>query len=814
MAQPDIMGLLGTAAPHADLTPPPPEAPPGPAISDEELKALWKDIKLECFESSHVFERQWMRNLYYVLYRQWIEYQARYGGWRDKRMAQWMPRPVTNKCKETVQTIRAMFATINLGVNVRPNGNDPKNVSAAATADELAPLLYEAHDLDHVFSEFDFWLCVTGNAFLHTFLDYDAQNGFIVTKGMECAACGWAGSETDLNPMTPACPECGGPVAQAMDPLTGQPSETRKVKGAVSTICLSPLEISFPMSYARFKDLPYVVRKRWRTKTYFERHPDLKALVNTLPWQKAPDNPSLQLFKSLSTHNDLGIASGYFDSLQAESQIEGMPEYEVHMKPTEKYPEGLVFRVYGDKDPTFAHLEATEAIPGPLPYKDADGNPLFTFTHAGFEHVGGRLIASSAIDSIIHKQDQLNQLDSMILLIIQRMSNPVWLEPKGAEIERLTGMPGLVVKYNPLTVGGNAKPERIPGEGPHPSLFQIREQYLKDIEELSGTFDILKGAKPAGVEAFSAMQLLVERSQARFASVFKSRGKAFRDWFGFAIELEREFGPDERTKAILNPNRSWTFQNFKRAQLQGSFSIVVEDGSTVPKTNLGMRAALEHAKALGMLDMINPDEKYEGLKLFGLTRMVPSLDYHVQASLQKQQAFEEWIKDPAAVQQAMMQGMQKLQAFAQEQEQAIQQQAAAPPPPAGPNGEPGMPAMPAPIQVGKAPSILDGTPLKWLPWYDPFVHRQEFVKWANSDRVRELLADPKTAMVEPLLAEALQVMDMEIMNKAMQQMAMTGGPAGGPPKPGGAPGAGQSMNNSNRESTSGNEPNGPGQPKA
>ncbi len=802
----DIIGLMGTNAPHADLTVPPPPPVAGPAITDDELRDLWKDMKLECFESSHVFERQWMRNLYYVLYRQWIEYQARYGGWRDKRMAQWMPRPVTNKCKETVQTIRAMFATINLGVNVRPNGNDPKNVSAAATADELAPLLYEAHDLDHVFSEFDFWLCVTGNAFLHTFLDYDAQNGFIVTKAMECPACGWMGQDTELNPLTPACPQCGATdLTQAIDPATGQPLETRKAKGAVSTICLSPLEISFQMSYARFGDLPYVVRKRWRTKTYFERHPELKALANTMPWQKSPDNQSLQLFKSLSTHNDLGIASGYYDSLQAESQLEGMPEYEVHMKPTEKYPQGLVFRVYGDKEPVFAHLEESEAIPGPLPYTDAEGNPLFTFAHAGFEHVGGRVIASSAIDSIIHKQDQLNQLDSMILLIIQRMSNPVWLEPKGAEIERLTGMPGLVVKYNPLTVGGNAKPERIPGEGPHPSLFQIREQYLKDIEELAGTFDILKGAKPAGVEAFSAMQLLVERSQARFASVFKSRGKAFRDWFTFAIELEREFGPDERTKAILNPNRSYTFKNFKRAQLQGSFVIVVEDGSTVPKTNLGMRAALEHAKALGMLDMINPDEKYEGLKLFGLTKMVPSLDYHVQAALQKQQAFEEWIKNPQAVQMAMMQGQQKLMQFQQQQEQAIQQQKAAMPaiPPTA--GSPAPPQPPQPIQIGPAPSMLDGTPLKWLPWYDPFVHRQEFVKWANSDPIRELLADPATKMVEPLLTEALRVMDEQIAQKAMQ--------AGPPPPQGGAPGQGQAMRNSNRESTSGNEPGGPGQPK-
>ena len=43
---PDLMGLLGTNAPHADFTPPPPAEALGPAITDEELRELWKDIKL------------------------------------------------------------------------------------------------------------------------------------------------------------------------------------------------------------------------------------------------------------------------------------------------------------------------------------------------------------------------------------------------------------------------------------------------------------------------------------------------------------------------------------------------------------------------------------------------------------------------------------------------------------------------------------------------------------------------------------------------------------------------------------------------
>ena len=752
-------------------------------LSDDEILDLWRDeIKKECFEHRYVFERQWMRNIYYILGRQWIEYYGRNGGWRDKRVAQWIPKPVTNKCKETLTTIRAMFTAIKLGVNVRPNGADPKNISAAATADDLAPLLYETHDMNRVFSEFDFWLIATGNAFMHSFVDFDVKYGQTAIGSEQCMGC-MAIYGSDELAGTNACPGCGGTEFQtAMDPETGQPLQKLITKGQPTTIALSPLEIAFPNSYGRFSDLPYVVRLRWRTKRHYEHHPQLKDYVDQIKWQKAPQDQSLQLFRSLANHNDLGLSNSYLDK-QVTSEEEGVPEYEVWYKPCGKYPGGLVFRIAGDNDPLVIHLD-DEGLPGELPYADADGKKLFTFTHAPYEQVGGRILGSGPIDLIIQKQDQLNQLDSMILLIINRMANPVWLEPKGAEVERLTGMPGLVVKWNPLTVGGNAKPERIPGIGPDASLFQIREQYLRDIEELAGTFDIMKGAKPTGVEAFSAMQLLVERSQARFSPVFQSRGDVFKDMMHFALELERSYGPDERTKAILSPNRAWTFQNFKKAQLQGSFTVIVEDGTAAPKTNLGLRAAVEHAKALGILDMTDPDQKYEGLKLFGLVKMIPTLDVDVQSALQKQQAFEEWANNEEAIQQFV------LAAGEQDQQNKMKQQQAM--------------AMSAQTGMMQPPPELESpmklTPLKWRKWYNPVIHRQEFLKWANGDVVRRLLEE-KPAL-EGLLEAHLTEIEAALMEQAMLMA---------PPPPVKSGGAAVGMANSNRESTQGNEPSGLGE---
>src|SRR6185369_7077774 len=115
---------------------------------------------------------------------------------------------------------------------------------------------------------------------------------------------------------------------------------------------------------------------------------------------------------------------------------------------------------------------------------------------------------------------------------------------------------------------------------------------------LAGTNDVLKGAKPSGVSAFSAMQLLVERAQSRFGPVLSDRGDCYRQWLTMALEIERQFGQPERIFASMGANRRWTFQSFKNADIQGSVEILIEDGSQAPKTNLGKRAAMEQLNNL------------------------------------------------------------------------------------------------------------------------------------------------------------------------------------------------------------------------
>src|SRR3972149_7705643 len=134
-----------------------------PKYNDAYLLDMFDKLKRESFEHRWVWEREWLRDIYYTVGRQWIYWNPSSRGWTDKRLQKWIPRPVTNKCAEIVQAIRANFATITLGVNARPVGHDPESIAAADIADKMAPLIHEEHIMNMVLRENDFWMIVTGN---------------------------------------------------------------------------------------------------------------------------------------------------------------------------------------------------------------------------------------------------------------------------------------------------------------------------------------------------------------------------------------------------------------------------------------------------------------------------------------------------------------------------------------------------------------------------------------------------------------------------------------------------------------------------
>lgn len=744
-------------AAHPDLPQTAPLVPQNP-FDPTKLLEVFNPLKKEATEYRYIWEREWLRDLYYVGNRQWIYYHPTRREWLDKRMQKWIPRPVTNKMAEVLQAIRTNFGAINLAITARPVGGDTQSIAAAEVVDKMSPLIHEEHLMEQVTRESDFWLITCGNACLQVSWDKDTRFNKMFVQNEQCVGCGTQSAPQDIVSANNTCPACGNPQLQPAKDPSGEPAGSWISFGRGKTTALSPFEYAIPSNITRWDELPYLIRLRWRDKHWFEANKP--ELLNKITWEKSPSDRSLQIYKSLALTNDIGTGSNANLGSSGSHTVEGVTEYELWLRPTPDYPEGLVMRVLGDRDPIVLDCPE-ESIPGPFPYKDIENNPIFPFVHAQYEHMGGRLYGRSALSPLIQKQDQLNQLDSLIQLIVQRMANPVWVVPEGAGIEHFTGEPGLVMKWNPLAAGGQGEPKRLGGEEVPSTLYQLRDQLLKDIEELSGAFDIIKGQKPSGVEAFSSLQLLVERSQSRFTSVFQSRGEMYRAWFGIAIELERKFGPPQRIHAVVGPNRGYTFQHFENAQLQGQVNFVIEDGSNMPKTALGKRAAIEQANQLGLLNPQDPDQKYALLENFGLSDLVPALNRHVQTALEIQDSFEKWCQNPAA----------------------------------GPN------------------------PLQIKPWYDPQIHYLERIKWLNTDGMRQLVASNPN--IEAIINFHLQQLQMMIApppqvgpdgKPIAPPQAPQGGSKAPTPPPSHGQGGGMALANSNSHSASLNSlPSGNGQ---
>jgi len=721
-----------------------------PYKDQKKILEYLKTCKRESLELRWVYDRGSWRLVLYLLGRQWIYYDRK-RGWVDKRFARWIPRPVTNKLAENLEVIRSTFAAIDLSTTARPTSQDPKAITTAQTSDDIEPLIKAEHNVPRIWRRFDFWFAGVGNVFLHPW--WNPEKRARLSQHERCVGCNQVYPPAALaqqGPM-PVCPACRGTAFEPAVDEDNRPIGDVVYRGGGETDVCSPFEIALPPGYEDLDACPYVVRMRWRVKGWVKDHYP-ETVWKKLVWERSPHERTLQLAKALATQSDITATPISWSAGADSAATEGIAEYEVWARPCRDWPMGLVARALGDATPVLVNSE-DENLPGPLPYRTAQGVPLFPWVHAGYEDFGGRIWARSPLDRAIQKQDQLNQLDSFTELCVNRMANPVWLEPRGAHVKHFTGEPGLVLKYDPLAVAGNAKPERLAGQNLSPGLVLRRQSIIKDIEDAIGTSDPLRGQKPPGVEAYSALNLLVERSQSRLQTAFNNRAEAYREWYSLALELERQFGPSERVQAVLRPNRSWTFKTFKNADLSGGVEVLIEQGSQTPKTSLGRRAAIEHANQLGILDKNDPEQRFALFQELGITRLAPGLDYAVKSALQEQDAFEKWARGlpPGPVVPA----------------------APVMPPIGAPLGVSGPLAGPVPPL---APPSVPISPLRRLKWHRDDVHLGEHRKWACGDEVRAILAQHQDleAVIGAHLDEHEQAMALAAMPTAV--------PPPGPPQ--------------------------------
>lgn len=647
-------------------------------------KRIHKTLDVDRFQRS-LFEREWFRNVLFYAGQHWIIYEK--GRWRPRALPAWFPRAQTNKFAEKANdVISALMQSGRVPIFAEPSNDDPKSQATAEIYMDAREVMYQEAGIDNLTAELATWVVLTGNGFLLPWYDDDpSTTGHTFIQSMRCTKCGVVSKPVDIDGNDGNCPACGSedipdgdldsaidgvsPIGEMPQPdMTGEladptlmpqpqgeldaaglvpptdaavPEPVSKFEpaqdpegedlgetypfGCLRTDVCSPFEIRLDHRIRRFEDQKRFIRMR---RYDVDEAKQLFDLDEVLP-DNGQDLSQYYLDVLAQVTGSFSASSGGFIGGGPSSpKNPKVTAYEFFELPSDDFPEGLHAIQLGASKIVFAEELKTEVQEGPL-----QGQKQLGLLYFGFDTIPGRLWRKTRMDDMIPLQIFRNTIEANLRLTIQRMGNPIWLDPKGSGVSNLTGEPGQVVPYNPVSLGGTniVKPERVPAELSNLApLIQMMNKCDDSMERVSGTFFLQGGDTPPGVTAASALAYLGERASKSMSPLMHEWAKGWKRWEEFCIEVVRAKWDDNRLRMVAGRNKKWEVKQFKGSDLQGAINIKINYEGLQPKSLATERATIGQLVQLQVLNPQDPEVNYQILQKFGEANLKGSADLDVK----------------------------------------------------------------------------------------------------------------------------------------------------------------------------------------
>lgn len=546
---------------------------PEPEIATEaEVLELVEKTYSELKPGRASFEREWYENILFLLGNQWIIWDQGGSKFRKKKLADWVPTPVTNLFAATGQRLVSVLSRIEPNFEFVPQSDKAEDIQAAQMCDSVEDVVCEENKIDSLRQPLASWITYTGNGYL------------------------LSGVDPVFGASPPPMMDEIGVDVQSAPPIESYNNYTE---------VLSPFEVWKDHTIEEFGNQPKVLIVHKKDKEYVMDH---------YP-ESSPDKlEETQGTNYLETIGYLTSDITINSYLAGNNRVRRVEIKRLFMLPTEKFSKGLYVVVCGG--------QVCEKKPLPL---DSNGNPFIPVAEMKFDAVPGASYARTPMTDLKPKQRQLNKLDSLIELIALRMASPVWLMPEGTVVQNFSGAPGSQIKYS--LIGDKAsKPDRIPGEQIPASIMQYRTTITQDIENLGSTFEALKGQAPYSGAPGVVVDQLVEQGMTRFGPSLRNIGEGYRTWMKHQLEFLRTYGHAEKIFAKKGKGTKWSFTKFKGADMMGAINVRVASDSTIPRSS-----QVENAKIMGavnsqLIDISDANVRYEVLKSLGISKLMENAD--------------------------------------------------------------------------------------------------------------------------------------------------------------------------------------------
>jgi hypothetical protein len=537
----------------------------------------------------------WERVMRFLDGDQWLNWGAGAGGvyqWNTlvvSKANEYIPRPVTNYLFDAYQTLKSYLTKTKPRSSVRPNTQTYQDKGAAKVAN----------------------LCIEANyERLKDQENYEYAASVLVTYGTVFKKTFWdttAGSTIEL-----PSPE---PMVEGM--VEGQP-ETIAL-GEINTVVKEPYcmvldPLATDLHTARWI-MEYAIQPLdWIKEMYGKVEDGYTGRVDEV-------KSEAQLSGSLSRFYQLKNSSGAKDALGGLASADKgsanptncavVKEY--YERPTALNPKGRMVVV----------ANGICLYAGASPCEGPDAGDWHPYSECRWEIVPGRFWGKSPLDAACELQKRINSIDATIMLVRKTMAIPQKLVPAGSGIEpgQWTGRPGQQLTYR----ADAGEPKTVVAAGVDTQVFREREQCVEDIKTITGAIDILKGDRPPGVNAASALSLLYEVGTGKIFPVL-DRWKRF-------IESDQKKELRLLAKHYREPRPAYIallkahnkelaeaeIDKFLGQDLLDNCNVIVEAGSNVPKLEAMKQMRLQEAAQTGAIDLMNsPENRAEYQRQMGI----------------------------------------------------------------------------------------------------------------------------------------------------------------------------------------------------
>lgn len=575
---------------------------------------------------------------------QWLTYDGSIesgGIWRRLQPSpenEYIPRPVTNFIFDAYQTLKGYLLKNKPRSSVRPNTQTYRDKSAAKIAELIVETNWERLKENYNYETAASCLITYGTVFKKDYWDTSFLNTVKVPKTQNVPVIDPnTGQPTGQMQDIPVIDEQGNAVFDIL-PL-----------GDVFTSIVEPYRMALDPMANNMHDMRWIMEYSikplsWIVENYQKDEPGYTGRAIEVKEEKALSN-ALRRFFQLKTSSGVrgsqsaSIGLGQSGSSQMIDNAAVVKEY--YERPTAKYPTGRLMVVAND----------IALFVGDSPYKGPEQGDWHPYSECRWELVPGRFWGKSPLDNGVEIQKQINSIDSIVILTRKTMAIPQKMVPKGSIAPGTwTGKPGLMVEARPGP--GGELPTIIPPAGVHETVFQERGQRVEDFKQITGAVDILKGDRPPGVTAASALNLLFEVGTGKLFPVL-DRWKYFiensqKKQLRMVANKYKEPRP-EFIKSLISKNRELTedqLKSFIGEDLNDNCNVIIEASSSIPKLKAAEHALLQETAQLGVLNLENPANRQEYLSRLGIEGFDSSFSKDVKRAEWENSLLDDLVSSP------------------------------------------------------------------------------------------------------------------------------------------------------------------------